>query len=113
MWFSIVVNGTDAYRDAVEASLELTVEVTEYIRNHDDFELVHEPTLSVVLWHRKGWTPQDYAAYQDLLLDEQTAFVTPTSWKGQTLGRFAFVHPGTTFQMVKEILETASQHEHF
>lgn len=113
MWFSIVVNGTDAYRDAVEASLELTAQVTDYIRNHDDFELVHEPTLSVVLWRRKGWTASDYAAYQDLLLTQQSAFVTPTSWKGETLGRFAFVHPGTTLQMVTDILETASAHEHF
>ena len=113
MWFSIVVNGTDAYRDAVEASLELTEQVTEYIRNHDDFELVVEPSLSVVIWRRKGWTASDYAAYQDLLLDQQSAFVTPTSWKGETVGRFAFVHPGTTLDMVIDVLETASQHEHF
>jgi glutamate/tyrosine decarboxylase-like PLP-dependent enzyme len=103
LWFSVVVNGTDAYRDAVEASISLTNEVAEYIRKHEDLELVIEPSLSVVLWRRKGWNAKDYRDLQDKLIESQTAFVTPTSWQGETVGRFAFVHPGTTLEMVKEV----------
>ena len=103
LWFSVVVNGTKAYSDAVEASISLTNEVAEYIRLHDDLDLVIEPTLSVVLWRRKGWAPKDYRDLQDRLIESQTAFVTPTSWQGETVGRFAFVHPGTTIEMVKEV----------
>ena len=103
LWFSVVVNGTDAYRDAVEASITLTNEVAQYIRDHDNLELVIEPTLSVVLWRRKGWNAKDYRDLQDRLIEAQTAFVTPTSWQGETVGRFAFVHPGTTMEMVKEV----------
>ena len=103
LWFSVVVNGTDAYRDAVEASISLTNEVADFVKAHDDLELVIEPTLSVVLWRRKGWTPKDYRDLQDRLIESQTAFVTPTSWQGETVGRFAFVHPGTTIEMVKEV----------
>jgi glutamate/tyrosine decarboxylase-like PLP-dependent enzyme len=103
LWFSVVVNGTDAYRDAVEASISLTNEVAEYIRAHENLELVIEPSLSVVLWRRKGWNARDYRDLQDKLIESQTAFVTPTSWQGETVGRFAFVHPGTTIDMVKEV----------
>jgi glutamate/tyrosine decarboxylase-like PLP-dependent enzyme len=103
LWFSVVVNGTKAYSDAVEASISLTNEVAEYIRTHDDLELVIEPSLSVVLWRRKGWEAKDYRDLQDRLIQSQTAFVTPTSWQGETVGRFAFVHPGTTIEMVKEV----------
>jgi len=103
LWFSVVVNGTDAYRDAVEASISLTNEVAEYIRAHENLELVIEPSLSVVLWRRKGWKAKDYRDLQDRLIESQTAFVTPTSWQGETVGRFAFVHPGTTIDMVKEV----------
>ena len=103
LWFSVVVNGTDAYRDAVEASISLTNEVAEFIRANEDLELVIEPTLSVVLWRRKGWSPTNYRDLQDRLIESQTAFVTPTSWQGETVGRFAFVHPGTTIEMVKEV----------
>jgi glutamate/tyrosine decarboxylase-like PLP-dependent enzyme len=54
IWFSVVVNGTDAYRDAVEAAISLTNEVADLIRSHENLELVIEPSLSVVLWRRKG-----------------------------------------------------------
>jgi glutamate/tyrosine decarboxylase-like PLP-dependent enzyme len=97
------VNGTDAYRDAVEASIALTNEVADFIREHESLELVIEPSLSIVLWRRKGWSAQDYRQLQDRLIESQTAFVTPTSWQGETVGRFAFVHPGTTLEMVKEV----------
>jgi aromatic-L-amino-acid decarboxylase len=103
IWFSVVVNGTDAYRDAVEASISLTNEVADFIRAHEDLELVIEPSLSIVLWRRKGWNAKDYRDLQDQLIQSQTAFVTPTSWQGETVGRFAFVHPGTTIEMVKEV----------
>ena len=103
IWFSVVVNGTDAYRDAVEASISLTNEVADYIRAHENLELVIEPSLSVVLWRRKGWVAKNYRDLQDQLIQSQTAFVTPTSWQGETVGRFAFVHPGTTLEMVKEV----------
>lgn len=104
LWFSVVVNGTDAYAQAVESSLSLTGQVADLIRNHPNLELVIEPNLSVILWRRLGWEPSDYQAMQDNLLKKQIGFVTPTSWKGQTVGRFAFVHPNTTIQMVEQII---------
>lgn len=103
LWFSVAVNGVNAYREAVENSLKLTREVADYIREHPDLELVQEPTLSVILWRRKGWGPQDYKNLQERLLDTQVGFVTPTSWQGETVGRFAFIHPSTTLQIVKQI----------
>jgi glutamate/tyrosine decarboxylase-like PLP-dependent enzyme len=105
LWFSVAVNGINAYREAVDHSLNLTREVAEYIRQHPDLELVQEPTLSVVLWRRKGWSPQAYKDLQQRLLDTQVGFVTPTSWQGETVGRFAFIHPHTTLHMVKQILD--------
>jgi len=103
LWFSVAVNGTKAYSDAVEASVELTRQVAELVRSHPELELVIEPNLSVVLWRRIGWQAKDYRDLQDRLIASQTAFVTPTSWQGETVGRFAFVHPGTTIEMVNEV----------
>jgi glutamate/tyrosine decarboxylase-like PLP-dependent enzyme len=111
LWFSVAVNGTQSYVDAVEAAMTLTREVTEILRNDPDFELVLEPTLSVIVFRRRGWTPADYAAYQDELLETQTAFVTPTSWNGETVCRFAFLHPSTTLEMVTETLDVARRNE--
>ena len=104
LWFSVVVNGTNAYQDAVEAAMTLTREVTDIIKQSPDLELVIDPTLSVILWRRKGWRKEDYVKMQDQLLEKQIAFVTPTSWIGETVGRFAFIHPNTTVEMVKEVI---------
>jgi glutamate/tyrosine decarboxylase-like PLP-dependent enzyme len=103
IWFSVAVNGTKAYSDAVEASIQLTREVVELVRAHPELELVIEPNLSVVLWRKIGWEAKDYRELQDRLISTQVAFVTPTSWQGETVGRFAFVHPGTTIEMIQEV----------
>lgn len=104
LWFSVVVNGTDAYREAVESSLELTDAVADLIRENPNLELVIEPSLSIILWRRIGWKPNDYEQMQNRLLKKQIGFVTPTTWKGETVGRFAFLHPNSTIEMVKEVL---------
>lgn len=107
LWFSLVVNGVDAYRDAVESSLQLTTDVANVIRSHPRLELVREPSLSVVLWRVKGWEATDYSDMQQRLLTSQVGFVTPTSWLGETVGRFAFINPLTTLDMVREMFDEA------
>jgi hypothetical protein len=32
--------------------------------------------------------------------------VTPTTWEGETVARFAFRHPNTTAEMIRQILDT-------
>lgn len=103
LWFSVCVYGKDAYREAVSSSIELARATAELIRSLDYIELILEPTLSVVLWRRKGWELADYEALQTRLLDAQIAFVTPTKWRGEACGRFAFLHPATTIELVEEI----------
>ena len=69
-------------------------------------ELVREPDLSVVVFRRLGWTPADYQAWTDRLLTADFAFVVPTSFRGETLTRFAVVNPHTTKEDVTAILDT-------
>ena len=106
LWFSLAVHGTGAYSDAVESSLALARESAALVRADPNLELLREPELSVVLFRRRGWTPQDYDSWSKRLLAGQIAFVTPTSWEGETVARFAFLHPGSTLGMVREILAT-------
>jgi aromatic-L-amino-acid decarboxylase len=106
LWFSLAVNGLDAYRDAVEHSLAMARYTANRIHEDPDLHLVREPDLSVVLFRRVGWLHADYEAWGQRLLQQQTAFVTHSSWRGQTVGRMVFLHPGTTTEMVDEVLAT-------
>ncbi len=95
-WFSLAVNGTDAYRDAVERTLEVARAGVELIRAAPHVRLLMDPDLSVLIFERIGWTADDYATWSAQLLNEQVAFVTPTRHHGQPCTRFAIVSPQTT-----------------
>ncbi|HUE08308.1 MAG TPA: pyridoxal-dependent decarboxylase [Acidimicrobiales bacterium] len=104
LWFSMAVNGLDAYCDAVEAGLAIAQLAAERIAASPHVELVRDPGLSIVLFRRFGWSKLDYDAWSARLLHDQIGFVTPTSWEGETVARFAFLHPNTTMEMIDEIL---------
>ncbi len=104
LWFSLAVNGLDAYRDAVVAGNEMARYAADQIKAHPDRELIREPDLSVVLFRRNGWTSENYDKWSADLLKEQIAFVTSSTWRGETVGRLVFLHPGTTTAMVDEVL---------
>jgi glutamate/tyrosine decarboxylase-like PLP-dependent enzyme len=104
LWFSMAVNGLDAYCDAVEAGISIAQGAAERIEAAPHVELVRAPGLSIVLFRRLGWAKLDYDAWSARLLHEQIGFVTPTSWEGETVARFAFLHPNTTGAMIDEIL---------
>jgi aromatic-L-amino-acid decarboxylase len=106
MWYSLVVNGTDAYSAAVDAALSMARVTAALVTEQPELELVREPGLSIVLFRRKGWGAADYQRWSGRLLDEQIAFVTPTKWEGETVARLIFLHPGTTEEIVREVLAT-------
>jgi glutamate/tyrosine decarboxylase-like PLP-dependent enzyme len=106
LWFSLAVNGTDAYRDAIESSLEVARQAAELIRRTPGLTLLRDPDLSIVIFRRDGWEPADYDRWSKQLLEDQIGFVTPTKWEDETVARFAFLHPETTVDMVAEILAT-------
>jgi glutamate/tyrosine decarboxylase-like PLP-dependent enzyme len=105
-WFSLAVYGTDRYAEAVEHVLGVTRAAAEQIRAADHLELVRDPELSVVLFRRLGWTADDYWVWSQRLLDEQTAFVLPSSWQGETVARFALLSPRTDEADIHAVLAT-------
>jgi aromatic-L-amino-acid/L-tryptophan decarboxylase len=105
LWFSLCVHGVRAYSDAIETAISLARQTANEISTRAYLELVREPDLSVVLFRRPGWQPDDYTAWADRLLDEQVAFLPPTRWEGETVARLAFLHPHTSMDLVTEILD--------
>jgi glutamate/tyrosine decarboxylase-like PLP-dependent enzyme len=105
LWFSLAVYGLDAYREAIEAAVQLARETAILIKSAAHLELIREPDLGVVLFRRIGWEPSDYDKWAQALHDDEVAFIPPTKWEGETVGRFAFLHPHTTMDLVKEILD--------
>ena len=106
LWFSLAVNGTNAYSDAMEATLRIARETAALIETKEHLTLLRKPELSVVLYRRNGWSSDDYHRWSRQLLQDQVGFVTPTKWEGETVARLAFLHPDTTVDIVEEILDS-------
>jgi L-2,4-diaminobutyrate decarboxylase len=104
-WFSLAVHGTDAYCAGVERTLTVAREGAELIRSSPHVQLVVEPDLSVLIFERVGWAADDYATWSARLLEEQFAFVTPTSHQSRPCTRFAIVNPLTTAEDLAAVLD--------
>ena len=104
LWFSLSVYGVEAYRNAVESSLNIASYTSGVIKESSYLSLLIEPTLSIVAFERIGWDWSDYKSWSKKQLKKQICFVVPSSVRGKPVLRFAFVNPGTTEEIVDEIL---------
>ena len=105
LWFSMSVHGTKAYSDAIEKAISLARVTAAEIERRDYLELIMQPELSVVVFRRLGWASEQYERWARDLLEEQIAFLPPSAWEGQTVARFAFLHPHTPMDLVVSILD--------
>jgi len=105
-WFTLLVHGTDALAEAVRASIILTAYAVEQLDSIPGIEVLLRPELTVVLFRKHGWNRAAWQVWSADLLDRQIAFVAPTSWKDETVGRLVFLHPLTTCEIVDEVIDT-------
>jgi len=110
LWYSLATHGTEKYAWAVEEGIKLANTAGKLISAHPLLELVREPSLSCVLYRRKGWTPDDYRNWTYKNHEAGFALVTPTKWKTtdgyETVSRFCFINPDTTEQDIVAILKS-------
>lgn len=109
MWFSLATHGVSAYRDAVTENIELAHRIAGEIEKRQGLRLVRKPELSVVVFERDGWLLPDYQRWSDHLLATGKGLVVPSSHLGRPNARFAIVNPRTTFDLLKEILDSMEE----
>ncbi len=110
LWFSLAMYGTNKYKWAIERGIELANLSGEIIEKYSNLELVRKPSLSCVLYRRKGWTPDDYRNWTYKNHRDGFALVTPTKYKiegkYETVARFCFINPDTTAEDITAILDS-------
>ena len=105
-WFSLATYGTEAYAEAIEATLVLARGAAELIAATPHVDLATDPGLSIVVFERHGWTPDQYQAWTERAMADGTAFVVPSRHEGRAVFRFCFVNPRTTLDDVRLILDS-------
>lgn len=104
-WFSLAVHGTDRYREAVECTLTTARDVAAAIRGSPRLSLVRDPDLTVLLFERDGWDAARYRAWSREQALAGTILCLPTTWRGRTVLRLAFVNPQTRAGDVMKVLD--------
>ena len=107
---ALLVLAGDARHGAYARAIEGTLEVARAGARGDppppELELLIEPELSVLVFRRVGWEAADYHAWSQRLLREGTAFVMPTTFRGEIVTRFAVVNPRTSLTDLTAVLDT-------
>ncbi|MBK6750603.1 MAG: aminotransferase class V-fold PLP-dependent enzyme [Pyrinomonadaceae bacterium] len=110
LWFSLAMHGTDRYEQAISRGIELAQIAGRLITEAEHTELVREPSLSCVLYRRKGWQAEDYRQWTYKNHRSGFALVAPTKWRNpdgaETVSRFCFINPDTTEKDIADILDS-------
>jgi L-2,4-diaminobutyrate decarboxylase len=108
LWASILAYGTEAYAAAVDHCVDMTAYAAERIAASPTLVLVLEPSFTVVVVRRRGWSAQDYAAWSADAMARGVTVVMPTRHAGEPCLRFCFVNPLTTREDVDLVLADLS-----
>lgn len=106
LWFSLATYGTAAYALAIEHAMELAREIADDIRANGALELVAQPQLSVVVFHRSGWSASDYDHWSEATLRAGLAWIAPTRVRDAPAFRLCLLNPRVTREQVRALLAT-------
>lgn len=104
LWYSLVTYGSKKYSEAVEKCIANARKCAQAIKETDHLELVMEPTLSIVVFKRKGWELADYASWSSDLALEGKLLCIPSSINGEIILRLAFLNPNTDIDKAINII---------
>ena len=104
IWFALAFHGLEAHRVAIRHGIELAARMAAALEASPHTDLIMQPELGVVLFRRDGWGRDEWAAWAAGLLRDQIAFVAPSTYRGEPIGRFVFMHPRTPLAIVDELM---------
>jgi glutamate/tyrosine decarboxylase-like PLP-dependent enzyme len=108
IWFALALHGVDAHRQAIRHGIRLASAMADALEAHPLTELIMRPELGVVLFRRTGWSTDEWKAWASELIRAGVAFVAPSTYKGEPVGRLVFMHPRTSESIVDELMVSLS-----
>jgi aromatic-L-amino-acid decarboxylase len=114
-WLSVRVHGAGRFRDGIEGTLRNAAMLTDAVRRHPRFELLHEPMLSTVCFrHVPAGMPaagldRHNAQLARAIQRDGRVYLAPAVIDGRTCLRTCFVNFRTTPESVGLVLQVAAQ----
>jgi aromatic-L-amino-acid decarboxylase len=108
IWFALALHGVDAHRTAIRRGIQLANAMADALDDCPSTVLIMRPELGVVLFRRVGWGREEWKRWATDLLHTGTAFVAPSTFKGEPVGRLVFMHPMTPDSIIDELMLSLS-----
>ena len=118
LWMAFRVHGADQYRAWIDRTLANARHLTECVRAHEAFELLHEPPLSTVCFRHipPGLGDEDLDRHNVRLARDMQSdgriFLAPAVVDGRACLRACFVTFRTSLDAVPLVLEVAEELGH-
>ncbi len=117
VWMSVQTFGMDAFRRAVERSMELAVRAHDYVRASPTLEALSTPTLGIVCFRvNPEGSALDAAALEEVnrtvlaqMFWDDPAFMSSTMLHGTFALRMCIINHTTTWDDVRETLEAVER----
>ena len=117
VWMGLKRHGRKGYAAAVEHDVAMARFLADEVKGRPDFELMAEPTLSIVAFRyrpRNGPTDEDGLArlnrrIVNRLVGSGAFFLAPTLLKGRTAMRTAIVNFRTTEDDLRALVDEAAR----
>ena len=100
------MHGVDAHVEAIRAGVRMAGLTADRFASLPGVGVVMDPPLGVVLFRREGWDAARWRAWASRLLADGVAFVAPTTWKGEPVGRLVFMHPRTPDSIIDQLADS-------
>ncbi|HKX87122.1 MAG TPA: pyridoxal-dependent decarboxylase, partial [Flavobacterium sp.] len=116
LWFTLRIIGIRGLSSYLEKSIENAIFTADYLKNRKDFEIIHNPEISAVVFRYTPYTGND-ASYCNLnsyirkaIFNEGKAIITSTKVNNEVFLKFTLLNPLTTTQDIEEVLELIINH---
>lgn len=106
LWYSLATHGTAAYGQAIDRCLATAAKTAAGIAKLPHLELVSAPELSVLLFRRKGWQPEQYYQWSAAMAREGVILIIPTTHRDECVFRLVIVNPETSAERILQVLDT-------
>jgi aromatic-L-amino-acid decarboxylase len=115
LWMAFRVHGAEQYRRWIERTLDHARQLARQVRDHPDFELLHEPQLSTVCFRHvpQGMTGEDLDRHNARLARamqrDGRVYLAPALVDGRCCLRVTFVNFRTSSDLIPSIVDVASE----
>ena len=109
IWFALALHGVDAHRDAIRRGIRLAAAMADGARRPSVDRTDHAAGArrGAVPPRRLG-TRASGRRGRPICCDSGTAFVAPSTYKGEPVGRLVFMHPRTPDSIIDELMLSLS-----